>query len=297
MSKVSAFFDGNWLLHRAESAIGRFTAVPERRVPMLVLNWCCEYSLKLGADYGALCFDGGDNFRYEVFKDYKKSRSSSQEKSDTSDKVYEYLSPTIRLFNHIHFPVYQNPKLEADDLIAAGAYSFTREEDMFRDNRSAYIVCRDKDLLQRVDERVTVYQPAMKGSEEIFYTPKRVHEIRGMTPRQFLDYQVLVGDGIDDVPGVMTAGPARAILKKYGNLQAWSKTEEGDAFFSKNLRALIRNKRLISMAYRAWSPTDEELVLNLSRDADDAIVEEFGKLPKAVTAFRGLRSAGRQTLF
>ncbi|MCS7083989.1 MAG: 5'-3' exonuclease [Aquificaceae bacterium] len=101
---------------------------------------------------------------------------------------------------------------EADDII----YTITKiaQESGFE----VLIISPDKDLLQLVDERVKVFNPL---KEELFDRQK-VFEKFGVYPEQIRDFLALVGDKVDNVPGVKGIGPKTApeVLKRYKSVEA-----------------------------------------------------------------------------
>jgi DNA polymerase-1 len=88
---------------------------------------------------------------------------------------------------------------EADDLIASVTVKF-------KDKYDIVIVTGDKDMLQLVDDKVTVYD----SMKDIFYTEKTALEKFGVKPDQISDYLALVGDKVDNIPGVRGIGPKAA---------------------------------------------------------------------------------------
>ena len=295
MSGTAVFFDGNWLLHRAQSAIGGHTEFPDKKIPLLVLNWFCDYAMRFKAEFGALCFDGANNFRYGVYSGYKASRSvntAEQRIADgvsKSDNTYAALQPTLSLFNMVGVASFQHPNYEADDLVAAGAYHFTRLDK----SRRAIIVCRDKDLLSQVSSQVTVWTPEMGGQPEVTWNEKEVKAQHGLSPRQFRDYQILLGDKIDDIPGILPKAKAKKLIVDFKSIKAYLATAEGKEFFTEHGSELMRNKQLISMARDCWTPTDSELRIKLATVNDADIQSSYGSLPKSVSALRSFNTKKR----
>ena len=80
------------------------------------------------------------------------------------------------------------------------------------------IISSDRDYLQLVSERITVYSPTKK----IFYTPKKVLDEYGVSSENFLNYKVLTGDSGDNVPGIKGIGP-KTITKLYPELSSYNK--------------------------------------------------------------------------
>ena len=68
------------------------------------------------------------------------------------------------------------------------------------------IVTGDRDILQIVDEHVTVLTSGRRFSDVIIYTPQAVEERYGLRPDQLVDYKALIGDKSDNIPGVRGVG-------------------------------------------------------------------------------------------
>ena len=96
-------------------------------------------------------------------------------------------------------------KIEADDVIGYLAKEFSEK---------VTILSTDKDYLQLVSDKVTVYSPIKKK----FYTPKAVKEEYGISAGNFLTHKILLGDKSDNVPGVRGLG-LKTLIKMYPHLK------------------------------------------------------------------------------
>ena len=83
----------------------------------------------------------------------------------------------------------------------------------------------------------------------------------GLTPKQFLDYQILRGDSMDDVPPVTscTDKEALTIIKTHGSLGAFFKTADGKKFYSMRRTELHRNKDLVGLSKRVPLPEPKDI--------------------------------------
>lgn len=246
--------DGNWLLHRAYSVLGKYVQTPTVRIPQLLLDWFCSYAIRLGADAGALCFDGPENYRKALFKGYKASRDGDGS-SEHRDGVYECLDPTKALFEAAGICVVQLLTHEADDMLASASKYFGKDRGI-----KTYLVAKDKDTYQNIRENVIVYTPEMSKTPEQFWDLTRLKKERGFTPAQMLDFQILLGDAIDEVPGIPGFGAATAkkVLLKHGSLRAFFETPEGAEVLSNHGKQLMLNRRLVGMSKDAW-PEDAKV--------------------------------------
>lgn len=163
---------------------------------------------KLNPEDGmAVIFDAArENFRNDIFADYKANRDSTPE-----DLVPQF--PLIREATKIFgFTPIEAEGFEADDLIA------TYAEQAEKLGSEAIIVSSDKDLMQLVTDKISMLDP-MKN-KHISY--EEVFEKFGVTPERVIDVQALAGDKIDNVPGVPGIGVkiAAQLITEYGDLES-----------------------------------------------------------------------------
>ena len=158
-----------------------------------------------------LVFDGlgGSTAKRNLYPEYKANRKLTRVTNwdgfDTKEEESEAITNQIvRLIDYLRqLPVdlLIVDKVEADDVI--GYLSKQLEEEV-------YIVSSDKDYLQLVNDRVTLYSPIKKK----FYSPKAVVDELGITPQNYLNYKILAGDQSDNVPGIRGL-QAKKILKLF----------------------------------------------------------------------------------
>lgn len=163
-----------------------------------------KHAVKDRPRYCAVVFDSGKlNFRHSLYPEYKANRKKSYIKDE------ELLLLTIkRILHYSGFTVLGSDCYEADDVIGA----LTR----FASNKNhVYIFSEDKDYLQLVSDHVSLY----KG--KILYTRQTTKAKFGIWPEQFIDYLTLVGDSVDNIPGIRLWGKKTAVeyLQKYENIQ------------------------------------------------------------------------------
>lgn len=145
-------------------------------------------------------------FRHEMYDEYKANREKAPE--DLHAQV-PYIEEILQAMG---IKVLQEDGIEADDLIATLARTCSETE------RNCYIVSGDKDLLQLVDERVSMLRPDKGQYRNI--GPAEVLTEYGINADQIIDYLALIGDSADNIPGVKGIGPKTAIklLQKYSTL-------------------------------------------------------------------------------
>ncbi|MEQ8296187.1 MAG: DNA polymerase I [Nitratireductor sp.] len=164
-----------------------------------------DTSVGVTPSHFAVIFDhSAKTFRSELYPEYKANRSEPPE-----DLVPQFglIRQATKAFD---LPCIEMEGFEADDLIATYA-RLAREA-----GGDATIISSDKDLMQLVGDKVTMYDP-MKDRE--IRVPE-VIEKWGVPPEKMIDLQALTGDSVDNVPGVPGIGPKTAaqLLEEYGDL-------------------------------------------------------------------------------
>lgn len=200
--------DGSSYLYRAYHAMGQNLTAPDGAPTGAlygVLNMLRRLRSEYPHDYCAVVFDAkGKNFRHEMFPDYKATRPPMP---DDLRPQAEALPDLVRLMG---WPVLVIPQVEADDVI--GTLAKQGAEHGLR----VIVSTGDKDMAQLVDERVTLVNTMSGETLDI----EGVKEKFGVRPDQIRDYLALMGDKVDNVPGVEKCGPKTAVkwLEAYGSL-------------------------------------------------------------------------------
>jgi DNA polymerase-1 len=160
-------------------------------------------------DYFAIVRDvSKQTFRHEIYPEYKANR-----KPMPAEMVEQmpYLNESLKKSG---IPVLEHEGFEADDVMAAIAMHAVEK------NCSVYLVTKDKDMAQLVNEKIHLYQ-IERGAKGIDFGIEQVKEKFGVYPEQMKDYLAIVGDSSDNIPGVAKIGQkgATELLKKYGTLE------------------------------------------------------------------------------
>jgi DNA polymerase I len=156
-------------------------------------------------DYIAVAFDTGKTFRDKIFPAYKGTRA----------KMPDDLSPQIgrirELVDAFNIPRLEMEGYEADDVLGSIARIVAEQ------GLGVKIITGDRDLLQLVNERTTVY---LAGDDQNYITDEDVIKKLGVRPAQVVDYKALVGDKSDNIPGVAGIGEKTAIslIEKFQTL-------------------------------------------------------------------------------
>ena len=199
--------DGSSYLYRAYHAMAQLTApdgVPTGAM-YGVLNMLRRLRADYVHDYCAVVFDAkGKNFRHEMFPDYKATRPPMP---DDLRPQAEALPDLVRLMG---WPVLVIPQVEADDVIGTLAKMASEA------GWDVVVSTGDKDMAQLVNDRVTLVNTMSGETLDI----EGVKEKFGVRPDQIRDYLALMGDKVDNVPGVEKCGPKTAVkwLEAYGSL-------------------------------------------------------------------------------
>ena len=159
-------------------------------------------------DYLAMVIDSGDDhdvsqFRKQIYPQYKANRSSRP------DDFLPQEQRILQIVKEAGIPIFAKPGYEADDVIATMA---TRLCDQGYD---IVLVSKDKDLRQLLNNCTRMYDV----QADSFTDPARMEADLGYTPREAVEVQTLMGDSIDNIPGIPGVGEKTAakLIKKYGN--------------------------------------------------------------------------------
>jgi DNA polymerase I len=154
----------------------------------------------------ALCFDKESRTgRQEIDPEYKANRTAPP-----ADLVPQF-ELIRRVVDVLQVPVLEYAGWEADDVIATLARAARTQ------GYRVQVVTGDKDLVQLVDDQVTLFDPM----KDRWTGPKEARERFGVTPAQMRDYVALVGDAIDNVAKVPGIGPKTAVelVQQFGDVE------------------------------------------------------------------------------
>jgi DNA polymerase-1 len=177
------------------------------------MNFVSSIGRDFQTDYLVFALDSkGDTFRNEIYSEYKAHRP------DAPEDLKVQLPVAIEFIEKMGFVTASKVGYEADDIIASLAH------DAKDKNLNVRIVSHDKDLYQLIKDDVYMFDPMKKKiiSDEDCFTKY------GVYPRQFTDYQSLLGDSADNVPGVKGVGAktAMALIQQFDTLDGIYKNIE-----------------------------------------------------------------------
>ncbi|MCP1994988.1 DNA polymerase I [Flavobacterium sp. HSC-61S13] len=162
-------------------------------------------------DHLAVAFDkGGSTVRTEMFPEYKANRQATPE-------AIKIAIPYIKqLLEAMHIPIMEVEGCEADDLIGTLAKQAEKE------GYQVFMVTPDKDFAQLVSENIFMYKPARMGNGiEIWGIPEVQAKFEVENPLQVIDYLGMMGDAVDNIPGLPGVGEktAKKFLQQYGSME------------------------------------------------------------------------------
>jgi DNA polymerase-1 len=209
--KTLLLVDGSSYLYRA------FHALPDLRnkkgEPTAaiygVLNMLRRLHKDTHADYSACIFDAkGKTFRDEVYPAYKATRAPMP------DDLALQIEPLHELIVAMGWPLLMIDGVEADDVIGTLACAAERQ------GIEVVIATGDKDLTQLVCGSIRIENANPRTGEREILDEVGVEKKFGVKPERIIDYLALIGDSIDNIPGVDKVGPKTAVkwLAQYGTL-------------------------------------------------------------------------------
>ena len=158
-----------------------------------------------GVAYKACVFDAkGKTFRDEWYPEYKANRPPMPE------DLARQIEPLHECIAALGWPLIMEPGVEADDVIGTLARQAAAQ------GIEVVISTGDKDLAQLVDERITLVNTMSNETLDAAGVLAKF----GVPPERIVDYLTLMGDTVDNVPGVNKCGPKTAVkwLTQYGTL-------------------------------------------------------------------------------
>jgi DNA polymerase-1 len=170
------------------------------------------------------------SFRNTLYPDYKLGRTEAPEDLEPQFELCAELTAALGI------PLFGLESFEADDVIATLVRTLTA------DGADVSIISRDKDLTALVSERVDLFDLATERRSG----PAEVKERMGVSPEQVTDFLSLVGDAVDNIPGVSGIGAATAsrLLAAFGSAERIP--SEPEAIAAAGLRGAQRIARALA---------------------------------------------------
>ena len=161
-------------------------------------------------DHIAVCFDrGGSVARKEAFPEYKANR---QETPEAIRIAVPYIE---KILEAMCIPAIVKEGFEADDIIGTLAKKAEKE------GYQTFMVTPDKDFAQLVSENIFMYRPRFGGGYETWGIPEVQEKFGVKRPEQVIDYLGMMGDSVDNIPGLPGVGEktAKKFLATYGSME------------------------------------------------------------------------------
>ena len=262
-----------------------FHAMPDFRSPageptgaiFGVANMLNKLRDEYPADYSACVFDPrGKTFRDDIYPEYKANREKMPE------DLGKQIAPIREVAEALGWPCVEVAGMEADDVIGTLTKHATAR------GVNSIISTGDKDLAQLVNDSVIWYN-TMSGDK---LSPQGVKEKFGVLPERIIDYLALMGDTVDNVPGVEKVGPKTAAkwIAEYGSLDGvMANAANIKGVVGENLRKALdwlpTGRVLVTVKCDVPLPFDFDTIGHKERDVArlDKLYEQFG--------FKGMRAA------
>lgn len=190
--------DGSSYLYRAFHALPPLTS--SKGQPTGAIKGVVSMLKRLHQDYAAspivVVFDAkGPTFRDEMFPDYKAQRPPMP------DDLRTQIEPLHAIVKALGYPLICEPGVEADDVIGTLAKQASEQ------GMDVIVSTGDKDMAQLVDQHVTL----VNTMSDTRLDPAGVMEKYGFGPDKMIDYLALMGDKVDNIPGVAGVGEKTAL--------------------------------------------------------------------------------------
>jgi len=229
-------------------------------------------------EYAVVVLDSkGKNFRHDLFKEYKANRPPAP------DDLISQLQIVRKAAEALNFCVLAKDGFEADDIIATIAKNTTFQ------GQEAIIISSDKDLLQLMDDKIRIYDPAKSK----FISADDVLAKFGVLPNKLREVQALMGDSSDNIPGVKGIGPKTAseLINNFGDL-------EGVYASLDKIKSLRQQELLINyktQAFLSWQLVGLDTQVDVPKNLDVFawLNNEELKIVEFITKY-GFRSLGKR---
>ncbi|MBY0268763.1 MAG: DNA polymerase I [Burkholderiales bacterium] len=207
--KTLLLVDGSSYLYRAFHAIRDLSNSRGEHTNAIygVLNMLRKLHKDVPAELSACVFDAkGKTFRDDLYPEYKANRPAMP------DELASQIGPLKEAIVAMGWPLLEVAGVEADDVI--GTLARQAEQAGMR----VVISTGDKDITQLVSAQVTLVNTMSNEILDVDGVEKKF----GVPPQRMIDYLTLIGDSVDNVPGVPKVGPKTAVkwLTQYGSLEA-----------------------------------------------------------------------------
>ena len=256
--KKLLLIDGSSYLYRAFHAMPDFRNKSNEPTGVIygVLNMLRHIQNAYPSDYSVCVFDAkGKTFRNEIFQEYKATRPKMPE------ELASQIVPLKEAIKAMGWFMITHDGVEADDVIG------TLSKKANAENISVTISTGDKDLAQLVNKKTKLVNTMTNEVLDEDGVKKKF----GVAAEQIIDYLTIIGDKVDNIPGVEKVGPKTAVkwLDEFGSLEKIiSNAEKFNGVIGENLRLAM-----------GWLPTGKQLITIKTDIKLDYKWDEFEKKP------------------
>ena len=246
---------------------------------------------------------GGSQRRKKMYKGYKEGRTGLtkvnrlagyEDLEDQQQSMKNQFGLLIKYLELLPVDLCYIDYVEADDIMAYAARHIFKKE--------VLIVSSDKDFLQLVDDRISVYQPTKK---KMVYKDD-VKELFGVPSHNLVFYRIFDGDKSDNIPGVRGVGPKTLVNKllflQNENLDMITLMENVSEMDNEKLKKkILDNKDVLELNYRLMQLSDPEISSSIKSNVRNIISSPINQLnsfqfkkefmiDKLYTAFKNIES-------
>lgn len=198
--------DGNSIVNRAYYGIRPLTTKDGQFTQAIYgfLNMLLKIKNEENPEAVAVAFDlKAPTFRHKAYSGYKANRKGMPE------ELASQMPPLKKLLSLLGYKIVTCEGYEADDIL--GTFADACE----KNGNECVIATGDRDSLQLVSDKTSVHLCTNK--QDILYTPQKIMEEYGVTPKELIEIKAIQGDSSDNIPGVAGIGPKGAgeLIKKY----------------------------------------------------------------------------------
>lgn len=256
--------DGNSIMNRAFYGIRILTN--KKGMPTNALTGFMNIYMKLikeeAPDHVAVAFDlHAPTFRHKMYADYKGTRHAMP------DELLAQMPVIKQILTALGVAIVEKEGYEADDIIGTLSHAAELQGGV------CTISTGDRDSFQLITDKVTVRLASNK--EDIIYTPEKIGEVYGVTPREMLEVKTLMGDSSDNIPGVPGVGEKTALglIQKYHTVD-YIYQNLGTLEVTKGVRTKLENGRDSAELSRKLAeitleaPVDTDMSAYVVKDGD-----------------------------
>lgn len=291
-----AVFDGNFLIHRALSLAGKHRNIEhiDKNTLSSFLSTVCNVTLQQHATHILVCFDGPHSFRKDIYPKYKANRMRGDSSVIVTAEGKEItvpwtpgklVKPAKQILGLAGITYSHKKSYEADDLMNCAAKSAVKQ------GFWCVITTRDKDIAVCVNDKVKLWWPI----EKRLMDEATILEHFGVPPHQISDMLALIGDGVDNIPGIEGWGPVKAakFLKRFGSIEAARNDPEGRKILKPHLKTINLSHRLTVLRDDQHYNMDDCVIQPFDQELNDYVwkipqsLKELGDTRKA-SSIKGL---------